>query len=57
MAKDQGHAVAYDQYGWTFATQARFDEALANEKKALELDPLNPLLNTDLAWFYYLARR
>jgi tetratricopeptide (TPR) repeat protein len=42
VAKDQGHAVAYDQYGWTFATQARFDEALANEKKALELDPLNP---------------
>ena len=50
-------ALAYDQYGWTFAETGRFDKAIAAEKKALELDPLNTLLNTDLAFFLYWARR
>jgi adenylate cyclase len=50
-------ALAYDQYGWTFAEMGRFDKAIAAEKKALELDPLNTLLNTDLAFFLYWARR
>ncbi len=50
-------ALAYDQYGWTFAEMGRFDKAIAAEKKALELDPLNTFLNTDLAFFLYWARR
>jgi adenylate cyclase len=50
-------ALIYDQYGWTFAEMGRFDEAIAAEKKALELDPLNTFLNTDLAFFLYWARR
>jgi TolB-like protein/Flp pilus assembly protein TadD len=49
--------LAYDQYGWTFAEMGRFDDAIAAEKKALELDPLNTFLNTDLAFFLYWARR
>ena len=35
----------------------RFDDAIAAEKKALELDPLSTFLNTDLAFFLYWARR
>ena len=35
----------------------RFDEAIAKEKKALELDPLNILFNTDLGFFLSWARR
>ncbi len=50
-------ALAYDQYGWTFAEMGRLDDAIAAEKKALELDPLNTFLNTDLAFFLYWARR
>jgi adenylate cyclase len=50
-------ALAYDQYGWTFSEMGRFDDAIAAEKKALELDPLNSFLNTDLAFFLYWARR
>ena len=50
-------ALAYDQYGWTFSEKGRFDDAIAAEKKALELDPLNTFLNTDLAFFLYWARR
>ena len=50
-------ALIYDQYGWTFSEMGRFDDAIAAEKKALELDPLNTFLNTDLAFFLYWARR
>jgi TolB-like protein/Flp pilus assembly protein TadD len=50
-------ALAYDQYGWTFSEMGRFDDAIAAEKKALELDPLSTFLNTDLAFFLYWARR
>jgi serine/threonine-protein kinase len=50
-------ALIYDQYGWTFSEMGRFDDAIAVEKKALELDPLNTFLNTDLAFFLYWARR
>ena len=50
-------ALIYDQYGWTFGEIGRFDDAIAAEKKALELDPLNTFLNTDLAFFLYWARR
>src|SRR5438309_8083395 len=49
--------LIYDQYGWTFSEMGRFDDAIAAEKKALELDPLNTFLNTDLAFFLYWARR
>ena len=34
---------------------AGIDEAIAAEKKALELDPLNSLFNTDLALFLLLG--
>jgi len=49
--------LIYDQYGWTFSEMGRSDDAIAAEKKALELDPLNTFLNTDLAFFLYWARR
>src|SRR5438045_2032484 len=49
--------LIYDQYGWTFSEMGRFADAIAAEKKALELDPLNTFLNTDLAFFLYWARR
>jgi TolB-like protein/Tfp pilus assembly protein PilF len=48
--------LAYDQFGWTYSETGQFDKAIAIEKKALELDPLNTLLNTDLAFFHYWAR-
>lgn len=50
-------SLIYDQYGWTFSAMGRFDDAIAAEKKALELDPLNIFFNTNLAFFHYWARR
>jgi tetratricopeptide (TPR) repeat protein len=36
---------------------ARFDEALAEMKKALALDPLSLVANAHLGWVLYLSRR
>jgi adenylate cyclase len=49
--------LAYEQYAWTLMASGRFDEAFAKQKKALELDPLNGLINTELGFFLYWARR
>ena len=35
----------------------RFDHAIAEEKRALELDPLSLIINADLGWTYFNARR
>src|SRR5438105_1094867 len=35
----------------------RFDEAIAEGKRAVELDPLSPIINADLGITLYLARR
>ena len=37
--------------------QGRPDEALENAKRCLEIDPLLPVINANLAWFYYLSRK
>jgi TolB-like protein/Tfp pilus assembly protein PilF len=35
----------------------RFDEAIAEVKRAVELDPLSPVINTDLGTSFYYAHR
>jgi tetratricopeptide (TPR) repeat protein len=49
--------MAYDQYAWVLTVFGRFDEALAKERKALELDPLSPFMNGNLGAWLYGARR
>jgi tetratricopeptide (TPR) repeat protein len=50
VALNPNLALAYDEYGWTFMCLGRFDEALANEKKALELDANNGFAHSVLGW-------
>ena len=38
------------------AALGRFDEAIAQSKRAVELDPLSPVINTDLGCTLYYAR-
>src|SRR4051812_38758967 len=38
------------------AAQGDFGGVFENAKKCLEIDPLLPVINANLAWFYYLAR-
>jgi len=52
-----GYATAHQFYGYYLTAMAKLDEAIAERKKALELDPISPLLNSALGEAYYHARR
>lgn len=51
------NATAHQWYGEFLAYMGRFDEAIAESKRAQELDPLSLIISTDLALVYQLARR
>jgi TolB-like protein/Flp pilus assembly protein TadD len=52
-----GYAPAHHWYAHYLISMRRFDEALVESKRAVELDQLNPLLNTHLGWHYYYTRQ
>jgi TolB-like protein/Flp pilus assembly protein TadD len=52
-----GYATAHQFYGYYLTAMGRLDEAIAERKKAVDLDPISPLLNSALAEAYYHARR
>jgi adenylate cyclase len=52
------NATAHQWYGnGPLDSLGRFDEAVAETKRAVELDPLSPIINTDRAFSLYYARR
>src|SRR3989454_2392249 len=52
------YAIAHQQYGnVTLSALGRFDDAIAEGKRAVELDPLSLVINTDLGVDYHYARR
>src|SRR5262245_2782271 len=52
------NATAHQWYGnGPLDSLGRFDEAIAETKRAVELDPLSPFINTDRAYSLYSARR
>jgi TolB-like protein len=52
-----GYAHAYHWYAHALLSSGRLDEALAKSNRALELDPLSPIINVHLAWHYLYARQ
>ncbi len=50
------YATAHHWYGMNLSGQARFDEAIAEMKRALALDPLALIINSDLGNVYWEAR-
>lgn len=52
-----GYATAHQFYGYYLTAMGKSDEAIAERKKAIELDPISPLLNSALGEAYYHARR
>jgi len=51
-------ATAHHWYGNdSLVSYGRFDEAISEGKRAVELDPLSPIINADLGITLYLARR
>ena len=52
------YAIAHQQYGNnTLSALGRFDDAILEGKRAVELDPLSLVINTDMGSDYYYARR
>lgn len=51
------YAAAHHWYGESLAYVGRFDEAVAEVKRAQELDPLSLIIGTDLGNVYYLSRQ
>jgi TolB-like protein/Tfp pilus assembly protein PilF len=52
------NATAHHWYGnGPLDALGRFDQAIAETKRAVELDPLSPIINTDHAYPLYYARR
>ncbi len=50
-----GYATAHHWYAWHLSLLGRYDEALAEMKKAQNLDPLSLIINADLAEVLVLA--
>src|SRR5438128_3621663 len=58
IALNPNYATAYQRYGnGPLVALGRFDEAIAEGKRATELDPLSPVINADLGEDLIYARR
>ena len=49
LTLNPNYAFAHDQFGLALSFQGRFDEAVAEGKRAIELDPLSPQVLIDAA--------
>jgi len=56
FALNPNYAFAHDQFGIGLAFQGRFDEAIAEGKRAAALDPLSPQIPLDAAMAFGLKR-
>jgi eukaryotic-like serine/threonine-protein kinase len=50
-------ATAHHWYGDYLTNMGRFDEGIAETKKAQELDPLSLIINTTMGWQFYVTGR
>jgi TolB-like protein/Tfp pilus assembly protein PilF len=58
IALKPNYATAHHWYGnGPLLALGRFEEAIAEGKRAIELDPLSPIINADLGQILYVARR
>jgi tetratricopeptide (TPR) repeat protein len=49
--------MAHNNYAFYLTALKRHDDALAEIELARELDPVSLVVNSDLGWAYYFARR
>jgi serine/threonine protein kinase/Tfp pilus assembly protein PilF len=56
FALNDNFAPAHEWFAHVLATQGRFDEAIAEMKRALHIDPLSSQLNSMTAYIYHTAR-
>jgi tetratricopeptide (TPR) repeat protein len=51
------NAIGHWRYGWLLLALGRSDEAFAEMRRALDVDPLSLIINTDLGYFYTVTGR
>jgi TolB-like protein/Tfp pilus assembly protein PilF len=51
------YTLARIWFGMLLSIRGRFAESLVQMKKAVDLEPLEPLTNTMVGWTYYMARQ
>jgi tetratricopeptide (TPR) repeat protein len=54
---NSNYATAHQWYAEYLRTMGRLEEALGEMKRALELDPLSPIIHAGVGWTYYYARQ
>jgi len=52
---NNNYSIAHHWYALQLAMMGRFDNAMAEIKKALDLDPLSLIVNANVAWIHYFA--
>src|SRR4030095_6278237 len=58
ISLNPNYATGHQWYGrGPLSMVGEFDKAIAEEKRALELDPVSPIINAELGTVYTLARR
>ena len=57
ISLNANYATAHQWYGACLAARGRFDASIAEIEQALELDPLSLMINADLGWLSFFARR
>ena len=56
LGLNPNYATAHHWYHECLTAMGRFDEQLAQVEKAKELDPLSPIIATEIGWGLYFAR-
>ena len=57
LTLNPGYAAAHQWYSSLLAVTGRHEEAIAEARRAAELDPLSPIVLTHMGKIYYVARR
>ncbi|HEY7543512.1 MAG TPA: winged helix-turn-helix domain-containing protein, partial [Blastocatellia bacterium] len=57
IALNPNSSIAHMWYGELLSATGRHAEAIETMEQARRLDPLDAMINSDLAWIYYMARR
>ena len=57
ISLNPGYATAHFWHAAALAADGRFDEALAEARRAESLDPVSPIIVSGTAWMHHLARQ